>query len=106
MPIAASRSITCTFGKALRTACTQREHVVVPDGEPLALNELDDGAVLEIDRRESACGPSHITNTDTSGVSQPHRDAVLPQVLLERLHAGFGVVKDRRGERGVGRARA
>ena len=25
------------------------EHVVVPDGKALALNELDDGAVLEID---------------------------------------------------------
>ena len=37
--------------------------------------------------------------------SQAHRNAVLLQMLLERAHAGFGVVKDRRRERGVGARR-
>ena len=41
--------MTCTFGKRSNRR-TQREDVVVPDREPLALHELHDGAALEIDR--------------------------------------------------------
>ena len=58
MPIAASRSITCTFGNRCE-ALHPPEHVVVLDREPLALHELHDGAVLGDRSRESACDCMH-----------------------------------------------
>ena len=58
--------MTCTFGNRSKRF-TQREDVVVADGEPLALHELDDRAVLEIDRR----------NQHGQSLHEPHRNAVL-----------------------------
>ena len=49
--MAASRSMTCTFGND-RESPHPSGHVVVSDGEPLALNELNDRAALKIDGRD------------------------------------------------------
>ena len=72
------------------------EHVIVSDGEPLALHELDDGAVLEIDR-----GNQHRFDSVIRLTAGPECRGC-SQVLLERVDAGFGVVEDRRGQRRVG----
>ena len=61
--------------------------------EPLALNELYDGAAFEIDRRNQ-----HGTSLEAN------RNAVVPKMLFEGTDAGFRVVKDRRGERRICRA--
>ena len=92
-PIAASRSITCTLGKRANRF-TQANTSASRIGEPLALHELDDRAVLEIDD-----GNQHVSCQSRTGMPCG------AQVLFQRCDAGFGVVEDRRGERGVGGAR-
>ena len=88
MPIAASRSITCTFGKRSNRR-THLNDVVVPDREPLALDELDDGAVLE-----SIEGISIVEL-----IKRPECHAVAD--AASALDDGFGVVKDRGGASSV-----
>ena len=86
------------------------EDVLVPDREALALDELHDGAALGDRWRESASASarSHRMHDEDhfvfAGCHRRTRNAALLKMLLERPHAGFRVVKDRRRERGVGAA--
>src|SRR5260221_12878818 len=92
--MAASRSMTCTFGNR-SNRFTQRNTSlsVMASRSPCT-------SWTTAPPWRSMAGIS----TMLAGPLQSHRDAVMLQVLLERPDAGFGVVKDRCGERGIGRA--
>ena len=88
-PLAASRSISCTRGKRGEPR-DPRLGVGGLDGERLALHELDDAAALEIDG-----GNQHRSVTGGPECSVRRR------YCFNVAHAGLGVVKDRRRQRGV-----
>ena len=95
-PIAASRSITWTSETAQSAPPSGMSSLA--EGEALALHELHD--------RPSLRSIAGISISVLTGVSNQSRigNAALSQMLLEIANAGLGVVKDRRGQRGVGRA--
>ena len=103
LPIAASRSITCTLGNCSKRR-TQRNDVVVSDRELLALHQLDDGAALEIDGGNQHGQKSRKHEDVEKGIHSRTGMPCCAEMRLQRADAGFGVVKDRRGQRGVGAA--
>ena len=113
VPIAASRSMTCTFGKRSNRR-TQRKTSSSRIASRSPCTSCTTAPPLKIDR-----GDQHqrlrrtAVNADLAARSLGARraDGVIAVrvrrtgcLSSERVHAGFRVVKDRRGERGVGAA--
>src|SRR3954469_23184364 len=123
VPMAASRSISCTFGKrakrsthlnrsgssmASRSPCTS--WTTLPflrsmDGMSNVTLQAPGSRLLALSGPGSPTRPGVWSLEPAADSSQSHRDPMAPQVRLEISDAVLGVVEDRGGERRVGASR-
>src|SRR5215470_11601006 len=88
-PIAASRSMTWTFGNRSK----RRTHL-----------KMSSSRIARRSPCTSCTTAPFWRSIDGMSILEAHGNAGCAEVRLQVLHAGFGVVKDRRGESGVGAA--
>src|SRR5215471_8342310 len=88
-PIAASRSITCTFGNRSNF----RTHL-----------KMSSSRIARRSPCTSCTTAPFWRSIDGMSILEAHGNAGCAEVRLQVLHAGFSIVKDRRGERCVGAA--
>src|SRR3989441_2004000 len=134
VPIAASRSMTCTFGNFSKrhthrntsssriasrspcTSCTTAPPLRSMEGMSIRVESPSNHETTKPRKRETTKTRNQIVRFHEEAKpfffvrscfrvwSQPHRDASVVKVALQRPHTRLRVMKDRRGEGGVGAA--